>query len=396
MATQNEDLAILKILVEQLEKKRNTGDDVELGPLNQNSLKDLLFCEENIFLPKVIAKENDIGKYLRKVYKEEFNEDYKSLNDVSSTALETQTDALEDAKALYEIQSQQGDLDLSMDFATGLNLSRNIELLIINNMKHFENFERMKSPLMNLTKHDKSDQIIVQIFEHHTNQIQSSSIFHEELFESSVNHSNMTLVSYFFERFCYQDRERANLFEKCHPSKTLAAIKGCPETFKRYEDYVIQAFRFAYQQESFEDILDLAKKYPEVAKMPSLLSIISYLEVYVRQKIQSAIQQEKLDDIIDLTKAFPEIAEKVDLSNMFNSAAIQRYPEKFQYEVFRRYIIKAFQVAVQKEFFDDVLALTNIFPALTKEGSLFDNCHPTKIIATIKTHPEIFRHRHLK
>ena len=219
MATQNEDLAILKLLVEHTKPKRNQGQDIELSQLNQSDLKEWLFGKDNIFLPKIMAKENDLSKYLKKVYKKEFGEEYKTSNHDTSAFGNQTSDALEDAKALFELQSQQGDLDSNMNLNTSLNLSRNIELLILNNKKHFDNFITMRKPLLNLTKHDP------ETIKKYLPLIQSeSSYFQCEMFQSSVNNSNMTLVSYLLEQFPSLAQDK-NLFKDCGPSKILIALK---------------------------------------------------------------------------------------------------------------------------------------------------------------------------
>ena len=72
MATQNEDLAILKLLINNagLEKKK---DNIELAPLNQSNLKELIFGNDNMFLPQAIAKNTPLGEYLKNIYQELFN-----------------------------------------------------------------------------------------------------------------------------------------------------------------------------------------------------------------------------------------------------------------------------------------------------------------------------------
>ena len=125
LATQNEDLAILKLLVQHAKPKMNSdGYDVELSQMNQSNWQEWLFGQDNVFLPKLIAKETDLAIFLKKIYKEEFNEEYPiSSNDSYDVGNQT-TDALEDAKTLFELQSQQGDLDLNMN----LNLKPEINL----------------------------------------------------------------------------------------------------------------------------------------------------------------------------------------------------------------------------------------------------------------------------
>ena len=109
MATQNEDLAILKLLVKHARSKRNQVENVELCQMNQSDWKHCLFGQDNIFLPKIMAKENDVSKYIKKVYKEEYSQEYPDLSTDTSTTDNQITDALENAKSLFELQSQQGD-----------------------------------------------------------------------------------------------------------------------------------------------------------------------------------------------------------------------------------------------------------------------------------------------
>ena len=149
MATQNEDLAILKLLVKHARSKRNQVENVELCQMNQSDWKHCLFGQDNIFLPKIMAKENDVSIYIKKVYKEEYSQEYPDLSTDTSTTDNQITDALENAKSLFELQSQQGDPNLSMYLNTSLNLSKNIDLLILNKKNHFENFENIKDINLN-------------------------------------------------------------------------------------------------------------------------------------------------------------------------------------------------------------------------------------------------------
>ena len=131
MATQNEDLAILKLLVEHARPKRSNGDDIELSQMNQSNWKEWLFGPENVFLPSALAKDSDFAKYLKEEFKEEIDEILKS--DQNTTDGDTsQSDELADAKALYELQSQEGSLENNLILNISLKLLRNVELTLLN------------------------------------------------------------------------------------------------------------------------------------------------------------------------------------------------------------------------------------------------------------------------
>ena len=109
MAAQNEDLAILKLLIKHTKPKRNNIEDVELNQMNQNDWKVWIFSPQNVFLPSVLAKDSDFAKYLKEEFKEEIDAVLKSDRNTSDGNT-SQSDELADAKALYELQSQEGNL----------------------------------------------------------------------------------------------------------------------------------------------------------------------------------------------------------------------------------------------------------------------------------------------
>ena len=74
MATQNEDLAILKLLIKHAQPKTNNGDDIELYSIDQSNWKEWLFSPGNVFLPSVLAKDSDFAKYLKEEFKEDIDE----------------------------------------------------------------------------------------------------------------------------------------------------------------------------------------------------------------------------------------------------------------------------------------------------------------------------------
>ena len=131
IATQNEDLAILKLLIKHTKPKRNIAEDVELNPVNQSNWKEWIFSPENVFLASALAKDSDFAKYLKEEFKEEIDEILKSDRNTSDGDT-SQSDELADAKALYELQSQEGGLENNLNLNVSMKLLRNVELTVLN------------------------------------------------------------------------------------------------------------------------------------------------------------------------------------------------------------------------------------------------------------------------
>ena len=131
MATQNEDFAMFKLLVKHTKPKRNIAEDVDLNPVNQSNWKEWLFGPENVFLPSALAKDTDLAKYLKKEFKGEIEEFLKSDRNTSNGDT-IQSDELADAKALYELQLQEGGLENNLNLNVSLKLMKNVELTVIN------------------------------------------------------------------------------------------------------------------------------------------------------------------------------------------------------------------------------------------------------------------------
>ena len=97
------------------------------------------------------------------------------------------------------------------------------------------------------TRLEESDALVVKIFNEYLPLIQEDSDS-RELFKSSVNHSNMNLVSVLIERFPNLPQDD-QLLRDCDPPKILIAIKNFHEKFQHQDirKYVIQGFQSAVQ-----------------------------------------------------------------------------------------------------------------------------------------------------
>ena len=92
-------------------------------------------------MPSVLAKDSDFAKYLKEEFKEEIEEFLKSDRNTSDGDT-SHSDELADAKALYELQSQEGNLDSNLKFNLSLQLARNVELVVLNQISAIAKFHQ--------------------------------------------------------------------------------------------------------------------------------------------------------------------------------------------------------------------------------------------------------------
>ena len=201
-----------------------------------------------------LIKEDSRIILLRKIYKK-----YEGSNDNGYTVMEQKSDY----KTLFELQTQQGDLDLNMDLNTKLNLSQNTNLLILNYKKYFGKIENMKVPLMNLTRHDGDPEIIAIINQH----LISTDNFHEKLLQSSIENVNLTIISYYIKhsaRF-----PNLSLFEdECH----LPVVSAVLEAFTGME----QEFMPAFKESNFAVISSYISTFQWLSQSPFSECICHY------------------------------------------------------------------------------------------------------------------------
>ena len=99
---------------------------VERAKLDKLNLKDLLFCQDNF---ELLNQESEIGQYLKCLYKEEFGAEFSLQDESVIKGQMKKSDEIENTKFLFELQTQEGNLDLNMELNARLNLARNVELL---------------------------------------------------------------------------------------------------------------------------------------------------------------------------------------------------------------------------------------------------------------------------
>ena len=301
LACQNQDLAILKLLVQKASPSKKSKIDIEMNPLNEPKWKEWLFGNGNLYLTQT----TEFASYLRMIYRNEFGTDYQisSKNDFSTLA--KSSDKLQDAKALYELQMQDGNLNLNMELNTSLKLLLNIEFLNLNNKKHFETIEYMNNPLMKLIKHD-NDEKVVEMLDSYIALFKSNEDFPKILFQSSVNHSNLTLILHLVNQFPNFVKDK-QLFSDCEASKIYTALETYPDKFQSADltKYVMLVF----------------------------LDTVKNLQNYRSQFLLDNFPRLKIDDSLF----------EVDSSLSSVSAVLKTYPEQFGGKHMEDNLVQAFQ-----------------------------------------------------
>ena len=382
LACQNQDLSILKLLIkkEKLKQKNerkgerqglleannkadgndtssnldNSHTTINETLLNAKTLEELLFDEKNIFIYKIIGKNSELSKYLMKVYKDETKKDFPYPGEEKLKNIKIQFDELDDTKFLYELQMQDGDIDLNMDLVSRLNLTNNVDLMRLNHLNHFSKIENMKTALINLTKNDNTP-FVPTLMENYLTQIEFDNEVKRALFQASVNGRSTTLTAHFMDKFpmLMQDEK---LFLFCEASNIFHTIKQFPAQF---DERVVLKYIFRF--------------------------------------FQYAVQQDKKGNIESMITKFPSICTDERLFEKCNGSQIIRalkdFPDKYQDPALHKFIKTAFIYTVKNsELSDDGSFLLSRFPRLSIDESLFEVDTSIETISTLlQTYPKEFR-----
>ena len=147
MATKNEDMVIMKLLVRKGLSMVRDYNNIEHDPRNETDWKEALFGPNNIFLKNV--QDLKLINYLKELHEKENIK--HALPEWDGSNIEVPTnDELDSSKFLYELQMQDGNLDTNMKFNSSLSLTKTIELMIMNHKAFFDDNEKLMSILEDL------------------------------------------------------------------------------------------------------------------------------------------------------------------------------------------------------------------------------------------------------
>ena len=239
---------------------------VERAKLDKVNLKDLLFCQDNF---ELLNQESEIGQYLKCLYKEEFGAEFFTLQNNKSVikGQMEKSGEIENTKFLFELQTQEGNLDLNMELNARLNLARNVELLVLNNYKHFNKLEKLKKPLQHLVRHSNDTGTTFLFSKYPQLVTELDKDFVRNIFQISVNCSNKKTIDLLLNKFpnlC----TNTQLFQGCDPLKVLLPVITYPDKFKDQvvRKYILQAFNYALQESDDYTIQRLMMNHPDICK----------------------------------------------------------------------------------------------------------------------------------
>lgn len=267
MAIQNQDLAIIKLLIEKARNNESSlSKDVELGlfgPFQKPDWMERLLESGNHFLLDLIKKDTKISDYFEKVYEEETGKEFPKLDDNVEKVERSTSIKLDDIKGLYELQLLDGDLDLNMMINSNLNLAKNVVLMILNNKKHF----------------DKKPKLI-------------------KILEKFFEYRRYCSVSFLFKKYPKLMEELTEIEQLMDQSFIIVSgiLRTFPEKFggPRLEKYLTQAMQ--------EANLDLISEYIDNFSILSSNVVAFNLWIYALQHCEIQVIYHILDKVPNLKK----------------------------------------------------------------------------------------------
>ena len=285
----NQDLGILKLLVEEARSKSKDPIDVEQIAMNKTSACDWMdwLYEANTFVKRNINQDSEFCKYWNRVYNEEVHKDFSLSNDGTNVTLASKTDELVDAKALYEIQMMDGLLNVNMEMNATLHLTKNLELMLCNNKKHFSQSENIRTSVLNLIEYNGDPTIEcvrILLSQPITLDINFEYEFDETLvkiFQRAMNHENDEVLVFLINRFPYLTKEKA-LFQNCEITNIHKVLKKFSSKFQASaKDEIVQsAFLDSVKDGRTDESSLWLDKYPNLMIEELLLKAHSIHDIY--------------------------------------------------------------------------------------------------------------------
>ena len=300
MAIQNQDLAIMKLLIEKAQKDE---------PAPMNNLVHGLFDPQssgNHFIQTIFAQDTKVVQFLKSVYEEETGQEFPKIYQTTFKDETHQTIESNDAKALYQLQLLDSDLDLNMMFNSSLNLTKNVELMIWNNKKHFNKEQKLKA-------------ILEKLFEF-KNYSSASTLFNEypELMKlaevENLKDESFAMVSGILKMF--PDRiggpDLNQDLAQALQDSNIALINSYIDNFPVLSSnpVALNMWKYALQHSQIQVIYHILDKIPELKKTDDFF-INHIVENDLRINCQIAddyevLQQISINTISFLLKHFPE------------------------------------------------------------------------------------------
>ena len=248
-------------------QKQGNYQDVEAqGEENQQlQWKDWLFSNSNNFFKKLLNEQSEIGNFLRKLFLEEYGKEYAIKSNTFDDNISNQhyESRLEEAKAIFGLQSQSGKIVDHFELNCQLGLVENIEFLLLNFQKQInEEVIKSSSKILAANSNLKGLKLILEKFLHLS---KFTDNFIKELFEIVMSNTGNDLPQYFLKYdFLKEEHYKKDLFYRTIQICNISSLKKQDELGLLETQITIEDFDHVVKSSDTPALNFIFEKYPDV------------------------------------------------------------------------------------------------------------------------------------
>ena len=372
LACQKEELLTLKLLVKHARKNSKNKDNIDVDPElgeampmvpvsdsneERSSWYLRLFHKENKYVKELLKKDSSISEYLKRVHKAEIGTVYSpgSVYATDDPIDDTEEEiSLEVVKALFELQQEsEQPLEDRMKVNAALNLSKNIELLILNHKGAFNKLEILSDLLKTLIKKENMSTITF-IFNQYLTVLKDQQ-FLLELFHDAVENSNTAMTKFLVQKFPELGEDQ-RLFEQSASEKVATIIEESPGLFT-------------------EPVLrkDVVRAFMTTVEASDKTKMSFYLENFPLHRNQTKDFNERCAD------------------NIHNFETMAFLIEKFPSLSGNQLEIKVFAKVAAREDIKEAKIFLDMYPYMVEDYTIFDKCDCPAISFVLKNFSHTFK-----
>ena len=308
LACQQADLGVIKLLVKHARKERHYFDqDLEEGielmsQDGSHALRDYLFGDNNNFKDECLNNKLKLGKYMRKLHREIFDQDYK-VPESNNTLQSTNWSDIGIVKAVFELQNRDKEF-LDDHCMLNINLDRkmNVEMLVLANKQHFKHPDHLKLVMIAAAQKSKSEMLKFLHGEY------SEVWMDESIVKDCYKHASQTSGKFLMKEFAYLSDINflQELFLTAFSENDIQALEYYQSTISESEE----VFHLAFLKELLDNAVDtnftkgidfLVKHFPKIKELPK-----TYHINYLLQKTSNQVGIKPLQCLIN---HFPSLLE---------------------------------------------------------------------------------------
>ena len=288
-------------------QKQGNYQDVEAqGEENQQlQWKDWLFSNSNNFFKKLLNEQSEIGNFLRKLFLEEYGKEYAIKSNTFDDNISNQhyESRLEEAKAIFGLQSQSGKIVDHFELNCQLGLVENIEFLLLNFQKQInEEVIKSSSKILAANSNLKGLKLILEKFLHLS---KFTDNFIKELFEIVMSNTGNDLPQYFLKYdFLKEEHYKKDLFYRTIQICNISSLKKQDELGLLETQITIEDFDYVVKSSDTPALNFIFEKYPDVT---------NFHENHVRVWFSYIVEHKDINMLNSFCSAFQKIRKMKEL-----------------------------------------------------------------------------------